>query len=807
MTDRNPQEPELSILSLEDSARDFEIIHEYLANAGFKMKMSRVYKENQFISSLRNNRYDIILADFKLPGFNAFNALKWAREICPDVPFICISGSIGEETAIELIKQGAVDYIIKDRLGRLPLAIRRALDEGKILESKRVAREMLTASETLLSGLFNNMPSGAAIYEVINQGEKGTDYIIKNFNQTSLAAEKKPIGEVIGKSLYDIRPAIDNYGLIPVFKRVWETGKPEFFPSKAYVDENFNNYYENYIFKIPTGEIVAIYNDVTIQRRTEEALVESEERYRMAMQVSRDGLFDWNLITNGIYYSPGWKKILGYEEDELANEFSVWEQLTEPADAKKSWEMLKDVIERKRERFELVFRMKHKKGHWVDVLSRANALFNDNGRAIRVVGTHVDVSDRIRTEKILHIQYNIAREVVLAKNMEQLVETVQNELSSLLDTRNFFLALYDPEKDTLKQVIYKDENDAFGEWKTENSLSGIVVKQAKTMLLKRSEIEQIAKEFNLVLLGTQAECWLGVPLSTGDTVIGAMVVQSYSDPDAYDLTSAALMEIIANELSTFIVRKSAEEKILLMNEELESRVAERTVQLQASYDEMEAFSYTVSHDLRAPVRGIHGFTQILMEDYAGKLDDEGKRVCAVIQENALRMGQLIDDLLAFSRLQRAPMVKSVIDMKALVTSVYHEMTDDETRLRINMTIGDVCNALADPNLIRQVWTNLISNAIKYTSKRKNPAISVTCKATGGICVYCITDNGSGFEMKYKDKLFNVFQRLHNVKDYEGNGVGLASVKRIIERHGGEVWAEGAVDKGAAFSFSLAAIGH
>jgi PAS domain S-box-containing protein len=394
----------LNILSLEDSLPDYEIIRELLTDAGFKMNISRVDKEKDFVSALQQIHYDIILADFKLPGFDAFAALKWAMEICPDVPFICISGSIGEETAIELIRQGAVDYIIKDRLVRLPLAIKRALDDAKILESKRVTRDMLAASETLLSGLFNNMPSGAAIYIVNNKGETGSDYIVKSFNQTSLTIEHKTSEEVVGKSLLELRPSIDSYGLIPVFRRVWETGKPEFFPSKIYVDEKYNNYYENYVFKIPTGEIVAIYTDVTLHRRTEEALMESEERYSIAMQASRDGLFDWNLITNEIYYSPGWKKMLGYDNSELQNDFSVWEQLIEPTDAIKSWQILKEVIERKRDRFELVFRMKHKKGHWVDILSRANAFSDENGKAIRIVGTHVDISDRMRTEKILQIQ-------------------------------------------------------------------------------------------------------------------------------------------------------------------------------------------------------------------------------------------------------------------------------------------------------------------------------------------------------------------------------------------------------------------
>ena len=558
MHDQNLPGPKLNILSLEDSVRDFEIMKEKLADAGFNMNISMVDREDQFVDSLRNNRYDIILIDFKLAGFNAFESLKWCREICPDIPCICVSGTIGEETAIELIKKGAVDYVLKDRLSRLPFAIKRALNEAREKVLKRITSEKLLASE----------------------------------------------------------------------------------------------------------------------------------------------------------------------------------------------------------------------------------------------------EERTRSEKILRIQYKIAREVVLARDIPQLVGTVKTALAPVLDTTNFFVALYDKEKDTLKQVIFRDEKDDFHEWKADNSLSGIVVKYANTLLLKRHEIEQIAKQHNLELLGTQAECWLGVPLSTGDKVIGAMVVQSYTDPDAYDIASASMLEIIANELSTFIVRKSAEAEILRMNEELEFHVAERTAQLQSAYQEMESFSYTVSHDLRAPVRGIHGFTRILLEDHAGALNEEGKRVCAVIQDNALRMGQLIDDLLAFSRLNRTEMQKQPIDMIKLVNTVYQEITDDAARDRIRLSVGDICNVTADPNLIKQVWTNLLSNAIKYTSKVKAPSISISCDVVGDKCVYCIRDNGIGFDMQYSDKLFGVFQRLHNVREFEGNGVGLASVKRIIHHHGGEVWAEGKVDEGAAFYFSL-----
>lgn len=243
-------------------------------------------------------------------------------------------------------------------------------------------------------------------------------------------------------------------------------------------------------------------------------------------------------------------------------------------------------------------------------------------------------------------------------------------------------------------------------------------------------------------------------------------------------------------------------RIRARNRELEQHILERTAELETANKELEAFSYSVSHDLRAPLRAIDGFTNILLEDYKSFLDEEGKRVCAVICNETRRMGQLIDDLLAFSHIGRADIQVSPIDMTTLVYSVYDELTVPEDRTRIDFRVESMPGAVGDPTLVREVWMNLISNAIKFSSKRERAVIDVGCQHKGKDFIYFVRDNGVGFDMQYADKLFTVFWRLHSEREFEGTGVGLAIVQRLVHRHGGKVWAESREDQGATFYFTL-----
>jgi PAS domain S-box-containing protein len=224
--------------------------------------------------------------------------------------------------------------------------------------------------------------------------------------------------------------------------------------------------------------------------------------------------------------------------------------------------------------------------------------------------------------------------------------------------------------------------------------------------------------------------------------------------------------------------------------------------LESVNKELESFSYSVSHDLRSPLRAISGFTEALLEDWAPKLDDEGKRYLGLVRENAHKMGQLIDDLLTFSRLGRQTMIEAEIDMADMAQTVYEELKAQTAGRRISFKIGEIPLAHGDRALIRQVLVNLISNAIKFTRTREQASIEFGYRSDGDRDAYFIKDNGVGFEMRYVGNLFGVFQRLHSVTEFEGTGVGLALVSRIVGRHGGKVWAEGRLDQGATFYFSL-----
>jgi signal transduction histidine kinase len=354
----------------------------------------------------------------------------------------------------------------------------------------------------------------------------------------------------------------------------------------------------------------------------------------------------------------------------------------------------------------------------------------------------------------------------------------------------------------------------------------------KASSLKESEKKINENQFDIILLD------LGLPDSSGletliklivlfpglatiiiltglnDTEIGLKAVNSGAQDyiikgqvDSEKLLKSIIYSFersrLNKELKTQIeARKLAERETLKLNSELEQRIHDRTAQLEIVNTELEAFSHSVSHDLRAPLRHINGFAEILKEEFGDQLPEKARSYLDTIEDAAKKMNRLIDDLLNLSRTNRTELKKSTIKMKQVLDDAISEVKPLLENRMVNFKISELPEVIGDYNLLCMVWINLLDNAIKYTRPRKETVIQIDCKKEKKEFIFCIRDNGVGFDMEYADKLFGVFQRLHSVDEFEGNGVGLSNVRRIISRHGGRTWAEAEVDKGAAFYFSL-----
>ena len=319
-------------------------------------------------------------------------------------------------------------------------------------------------------------------------------------------------------------------------------------------------------------------------------------------------------------------------------------------------------------------------------------------------------------------------------------------------------------------------------------------------------------EFDLLLTDLMMPQMDGITLIDAakeiDPAIGALVMTGHGtiDTAVRAMQGGALDYILKpfklNVILPIIARALDVQRLRRENAELHLREKQRSAELAAAYHDLESFSYSISHDLRAPLRSMDGFAAILESDFAGQLGDEGRRILSVIRTGSQKMDELIVSLLEFARAGRSALQFDRIDMTLLADAAASEVRAQYSGPEPQIQIAELPPVQADPVVIRQVWCNLIGNALKYSAKRATPKISVSGRVDNGEAIYQVQDNGAGFDMRYADKLFGVFQRLHRSEDFSGTGVGLAIVHRIISRHGGRIWAKGSPDAGACFQFAL-----
>lgn len=507
-------------------------------------------------------------------------------------------------------------------------------------------------------------------------------------------------------------------------------------------------------------------SDMTMQKMEQaelnEALRNSEEKYRALYNNSP--LSYQSLNENGFFkdINPAWLRTLGYERNEVIGKRYI--DFLHP-DWKKHFEKNFQAFKKRGYIHNVQFKIRHKDGHYIDISFEGCIGYNSNGTFKQTFCVFQDITERLKVKQ----ECQKARQ----------------------DWKSIFQAIGHP------TFILSQDHTILATNKATQKATGLSAEE-----LKGKKCFEIFHSSDI----PPKNCPSEILLNSGKVKTLEMEVESLNGTFLISCTpvfdSDNKIEKIIHIATDITDRIKAEKDLKIYREHLEEMVKDRTKQLESSNKELEAFAYSISHDLRAPLRAIDGFTQILMQDYVDKLDSEGRRIGKIIQDNSKKLGTLIDDLLAFSRLGRISLNVSKIDMKNMIRAIYHEIMVLEDQERIDFSIGELATVEGDTSMFRQLWINLISNAIKFSSKRSKAVISVTSENKKDRTIFCIKDNGAGFNMKYKEKLFGVFQRLHTDKEFQGTGVGLAIVQRIINRHNGEVWAEGYVDKGAAFYISL-----
>ena len=660
----------------------------------------------------------------------------------------------GKTFTVEIISH-KIDY--NDKKARLVIA--------NDITERKLAEFNLGESEKRYRKLFENMTAGFVLFEVV-QNDEGIpiDLIILAANEKFEITTGLKTQDVIGKHLTQVLPGIENDAAnwIGTYGKIALTGEPQQFEQGS---ELLGVYYSITAFQSSLNQCAVTFDDITERKLAEKSLIESEKRFKSIFELASLGMAQVD-INNGkiLTVNKYYEIITGYCKEELFSMSFI--ELTHPEDRAKDWDIFtraaKGEIEYRNEK-----RYIKKDGSVIWVRLHVAFIRDDIGNPIKTIAICEQISDQ--------------------KLAQEKIRLSEERYRNILQVAPVGIAIHQKDK-----IVFINPAglEIFGA-KTTDQLIGKKIKSFVHPEKRKKFINRIQR----LLKGEQGlypveDRYIRLDGSVIDVEAIATLV-TYNDEPA--------VQVIITDITE---RKRTREQLLQFNAELELKVKERTAQLEASNNELEAFSYSVSHDLRAPLRHINGYVNLLNERFRDELPEKAQHYLATVTDASRQMGTLIDDLLQFSRNSRQELHQTTIEMNHIVKEVLETIKPDINDRNIKWSVQELPQIYGDYALLKQVWVNLLDNAIKYTRNKKSAEITIGFFEENKNFVFFVRDNGVGFNMKYAHKLFGVFQRLHSQAEFEGTGIGLANIQRIINKHNGQVWAKAELDKGATFFFSL-----
>ncbi len=906
----------IRILHVDDNVDDLELIGIRLKRLSKELDIHPARSPRHAMDLLDESSFDCILCDYQMPGSSGFDFLEALRGRSDETPFIFLTGQGNEELAARALRAGADDYYTKEltfaHYDRLLNSIKRVVEARRDVERKRLAEMALRESEGRYRNLVERAQDGIVLIQ---------DRVVK-FANSSLAM-------MIG---YDIDDLIGT----PFTQYVIDTEIPKLLDryERRISGEPLPSAYETVLLRSDGSTIHAELNaglitlegnpadlvmvrNVTERRHMEEALRESEERFRSLVENINEVIFTTDMRGVITYISPVIEHMSGFKVKEIIGK--PFRRFVHPGDLPGLQANIRRGMEGLPEPVEI--RVYNNEGSVRHVLV-SNSVISKEGKLIGITGVLTDISERKRAELIQSSVYKISDAVTRTGNLQELYGRIHSIVAEMMPSENFYIALYDTANDQISFPYFVDQYDETPDpIPPGKTLTGYVLRKGKPLLASPEKFDELYAEGEVERVGSVPIDWLGVPLRTRGSTIGVLVVQSYTEGLRYGEEEKDILMFVSSQVAMAIERKRAEEELreqeekfrklyelsndmiflhepdggiidvnikalellnysrgdllkmtfqdLLPAEErselgsaiarlgrnrslrvevnlmrkdgrtipsdvsailtevggrmmiqsiarditerhrsdrdaisYRERLEEQTRLLSNTNRELKAFAYSVSHDLKKPLRHIDGYCQILEEECTNQLDVQAREYLGRVRGAIDRMHKLIDDLLKLSQMSGIELQRSEVNITDLARGVAEGLKQEDPDRQVEFVIEDGLSAAADPQMMCLVLENLLGNAWKFTSKMERAKIELGLEKGEQRGVFFVRDNGAGFDQNLVGELFSPFRRLHREGEFEGSGIGLATVQRIIHRHDGFIWAKGEPDLGATFYFTL-----